>query len=29
MKVKLEWINELVDLQGLSVKEIVDTLSLY
>ena len=29
MKVKLEWINELVDLSGISVKEIVDTLSLY
>ena len=29
MKVKLEWINELVDLSGLTVKEIVDTLSLY
>ena len=29
MKVKLEWINELVDLSGLTVKEIVDTLGLY
>ena len=29
MRVKLEWLNELVDLTGLSVKEIVDKVSLY
>lgn len=29
MRVKLEWLNELVDLSGLSTKEIVDILSLY
>ena len=29
MRVKLEWLNELVDLTGLSVDEIVKTLSLY
>lgn len=29
MRVKLEWLNDLVDLSGLSTKEIVDTLSLY
>ena len=29
MKVKLNWLNELVDLSDLSTKEIVDTLSLH
>ena len=29
MRVKLEWLNELVDLTGLSVKDIVDKVSLY
>ena len=29
MRVKLEWLNELVDLTGLTVKEIVDRVSLY
>ena len=29
MRVKLEWLNELVDLTGLSVKQIVDKVSLY
>ena len=29
MRVKLEWLNELVDLTGLSTQEIVDTASLY
>lgn len=29
MKVKLEWLNELVDLSGLTVSEIVNTLGLY
>ena len=29
MKVKLEWLNELVDLSGLEVSEIVRKLSLY
>ena len=29
MRVKLEWLNELVDLSGLSLKEIVDKASLY
>ena len=29
MKVKLEWLNELVDLSGLSLEEIVNTLGLY
>ena len=29
MRVKLEWLNELVDLTGISVKEIVDKVSLY
>ena len=29
MRVKLEWLNELVDLTGLTVKEIVDKVSLY
>lgn len=29
MKVKLEWLNELVDLSGLTVNEIVNTLGLY
>ena len=29
MKVKLEWLNELVDLSGLTVTEIVNTLGLY
>ncbi len=29
MRVKLEWLNELVDLTGLSTKEIVDKASLY
>ena len=29
MRVKLEWLNELVDLTGLSLKEIVDKASLY
>lgn len=29
MRVKLEWLNELVDLTGLSIKEIVDKASLY
>ena len=29
MRVKLEWLNELVDLTGLTIKEIVDKVSLY
>ena len=29
MRVKLEWLNELVDLTGLSLEEIVNTVSLY
>ena len=29
MNVKLDWLNELVDLNGLSLDEIVNTLSLY
>ena len=29
MRVKLEWLNELVDLTGLSLDEIVNTVSLY
>lgn len=29
MKVKLNWLKELVDLEGISTKEIVDTLSLH
>jgi len=29
MRVKLEWLNELVDLTGLSLEEIVRTVSLY
>ena len=29
MRVKLEWLNELVDLTGLSLEEIVKTVSLY
>ena len=29
MKVKLEWLNELVDLSGISVDEIVEKVSLY
>lgn len=29
MRVKLEWLNELVDLTGLTLNEIVDTISLY
>lgn len=29
MRVKLEWLNELVDLTGLSTKEIVEKASLY
>ena len=29
MKVKLEWLSELVDLTGLTVNEIVDKISLY
>ena len=29
MRVKLEWLNELVDLTGLSLEEIVDTVSLH
>ena len=29
MKVKLNWLKELVDLSGLSTKEIIDTLSLH
>ncbi len=29
MRVKLEWLNELVDLTGLSTKDIVDRASLY
>lgn len=29
MRVKLNWLNELVDLSDLSTKEIVDTLSLH
>jgi len=28
MKVKLEWLNELVDLSDLSLQEIIDTISL-
>lgn len=29
MRVKLEWLNELVDIEGLSIEEIVEKLSLY
>lgn len=29
MRVKLEWLNELVDLSGLTVEEIVEKISLY
>ena len=29
MKVKLEWLKELVDLEGIEVEEIVNKLSLY
>jgi phenylalanyl-tRNA synthetase beta chain len=29
MRVKLEWLNELVDLKGITIEEIVRTLSLY
>ena len=29
MRVKLNWLNELVDLSDLTTKEIVDTLSLH
>jgi phenylalanyl-tRNA synthetase beta chain len=29
MRVKLEWLNELVDLKGLSIEEIVNRVSLY
>ena len=29
MRVKLEWLNELVDLTGLSLKDIVNTVSLH
>lgn len=29
MNVKLDWLNELVDLSGLSLDEVVNTLSLY
>lgn len=29
MRVKLEWLNELVDLTGLSLDDIVNTVSLY
>ena len=29
MRVKLEWLNELVDLTGLSLEEIVNTVSLH
>ena len=29
MRVKLEWLNELVDLTGLSLEEVVNTVSLY
>lgn len=29
MKVKLEWLRELVDLEGISLEEIVNKLSLY
>ena len=29
MRVKLEWLNELVDLTGLTIKQIVDKVSLY
>lgn len=29
MRVKLEWLNELVDLTGLSLEDIVNTVSLY
>ena len=29
MRVKLEWLNELVDLTGLSLEQIVNTVSLY
>ncbi|MDD3171100.1 MAG: phenylalanine--tRNA ligase subunit beta [Bacilli bacterium] len=29
MRVKLEWLNELVDLTGIAVNELVDKLSLY
>lgn len=29
MRVKLEWLNELVDLTGLSLEQIVNTISLY
>ena len=29
MNVKLNWLKELVDLEGLSLETIVNTLSLY
>ncbi|MDD3348900.1 MAG: phenylalanine--tRNA ligase subunit beta [Bacilli bacterium] len=29
MRVKLEWLNELVDIEGLSVEEIVEKINLY
>lgn len=29
MRVKLEWLNELIDLTGLSIEEIVNKVSLY
>lgn len=29
MRVKLEWLNELIDIEGLSIEEIVEKLSLY
>lgn len=29
MKIQLKWLQELVDLQGLTLKEIVETISLY
>ena len=29
MKIQLKWLQELVDLQGLTLKEIIETISLY
>ena len=29
MRVKLDWLNELVDMSGYTTQEIVDKLSLY
>ena len=29
MRIKLEWLNELVDLSNISIEELVNTISLY